>query len=120
MCQCQPGCAQFRRRTQVSIGFILVPAKALTALLWLHRQVGAPDEQVGASQDSRNSSKQPWMGDNLFCPGGKDVRAEDFVPSDFSITPFPTSIALNIISVPVKNYVKGMRIEMVNDSTCDK
>ena len=101
MSERQPGSAQFGRRTKVSISLILVPAKALAALLGLHCQVRAPYEQVGASQNSRNSSKQPWMGDNLFCPGGKDVRAEDFVPPDFPITPFATSIALNIISVPV-------------------
>ena len=49
MSESEPGRAQFRRRAQVSIGLVLVPAKAFAALLWLHRQVRAPDEQVGAS-----------------------------------------------------------------------
>ena len=50
MSESQPGGAEFRRRTQVGIGLVLVPTKALAALLRLHRQVRAPDEQVGGAQ----------------------------------------------------------------------
>ena len=41
------------------------------------------------------------MGDDLLCPGGEDVRAEDLVPSHLAIALFAaTSVAFDIISVP--------------------
>ena len=54
------------------------------------------------------------MGDNFLGPGGEDVCAEDLVPPNLSFAPLATSIAFNIISVPVKNCVpKAQKLEVL-------